>query len=132
VLQGWTLADYDACHARYQCKDIDLSALSVVGPGSVFRRQATAPIAMLAGHFVSLGIRLHGFGVSSRGLGNFAADLVSADSMAWSLGGRYLPGCAHGSSAKTEADCHHHAPAWRARLLAKAEPAARQLAIPGL
>jgi hypothetical protein len=132
VLQGWTLADYDACHARYQREGIELSAQPVVGLGSVCRRQATAPIAVLVGHFASLGVRLHGFGVSSRGLGNFAADLVSADSMAWSLGGRYLRGCTHGSNAKTEADCPHHALAWRARLLAKAEPAARQLAIPGL
>jgi hypothetical protein len=133
VLQGWSVpGDYDACHALYARAGIDLAREPVVGLGSVCRRQATGAIALLAGHFANLGITLHGFGVSTRGLGNFAADLGSSDSMAWSKGGRYLRGCAHGSSAKSEADCQHHALAWRTRVLAKAEPAARQLAIPGL
>ncbi len=132
VLQGWSLSDYDACHARYAREGIDLAREPVVGLGSVCRRQATTAIALLASHFADLGVRLHGFGVSTRGLGNFAADLVSADSMAWSKGGRYLRGCAHGTGAKSEANCPAHALAWRSRILAKTEPAARQLAIPGL
>ncbi|HEV2343443.1 MAG TPA: hypothetical protein VGS97_05065 [Actinocrinis sp.] len=132
VLQGWSLADYDACHERYQREGIDLARQPVVGLGSVCRRQTTAAIALLAAHFANLSIRLHGFGVSTRGLGNFAADLVSADSMAWSKGGRFLRGCAHGTGAKNEANCPQHALAWRSRVLAKTEPAARQLAIPGL
>lgn len=133
VLQGWSVpGDYDACHARYERAGIDLTREPVVGLGSVCRRQATSTIALLAGHFAGLGVALHGFGVSRRGLGNFAADLLSSDSMAWSLGGRFLRGCAHGTGAKSEANCQAHALAWRAATLAKAEPAARQLAIPGL
>jgi hypothetical protein len=133
VLQGWNVpGDYDACHARYERAGIDLTREPVVGLGSVCRRQATGAIALLASRFANLGVRLHGFGVSTRGLGHFAADLVSSDSMAWSLGGRYLHGCAHGSGAKSEANCPHHALAWRRRVLAKAEPAVLQPAIPGL
>jgi hypothetical protein len=35
VLQGWSLADYDACHARYAREGIDLAREPVVGLGSV-------------------------------------------------------------------------------------------------
>lgn len=133
VLQGWAVpGDYDTCHALYERAGIDLRAEPVVGLGSVCRRQATQPIAFLAAHFAGLGIKLHGFGVSRRGLGNIAADLQSSDSQAWSKGGRFIRGCAHGSDAKTEANCQTHALAWRARTMAAAQPAARQLAIPGL
>jgi hypothetical protein len=46
---------------------------------SSFRRQASRQIAALIADFAGTGLRLHGFGVKTRGLGMRAADLTSAD-----------------------------------------------------
>lgn len=118
VLQGWRLADYARCADMYDAASVDLTAEPIVGLGSVCRRQATSEIAEIAGHFADLGLRLHGFGVKTDGLSEYAADLVSADSMAWSYGARHeppLPG--HETRHKNCANCPEYALAWRGRVL---------------
>ncbi|MFG2197172.1 hypothetical protein [Streptomyces sp. NPDC048639] len=77
-----------------------------MGMGSVCRRQATTEIAHLVDTFHARGYRLHGSGVKTRGLTDYGDRVVSADSMAWSVGGRYaspLPECTH--RAKSCANC---------------------------
>lgn len=100
VLQGWTIADYHRAVEMYDRAGVDLAAEPLVGLGSVCRRQATSEIAGIVRSLAGLGLRLHGFGVKMTGLEQYAADLTSADSMAWSYQARRNPpldGCRHRS-----------------------------------
>jgi len=115
VLQGWTLDDYLRCVDMYDMAGVDLAALPTVGVGSVCRRQHASEIAWIVGTLARQGLRLHGFGVKTLGLGIYARHLVSADSMAWSFRGRHVAGCS--ISHKTEANCMPFALAWRRRVL---------------
>lgn len=119
VLQGWELADYLRCAELYQRAGIDLTAVLLVGVGSVCRRQHTHPIAAVTGALAAVGLRLHGFGVKTRGLALYADHLTSADSLAWSYrarraatDGHRTPGCRHTSCA----NCPTYATAWHHRL----------------
>jgi hypothetical protein len=116
VLQGQTPDDYRRCIDLYDAAGIDLTGEPVVGLGSVCRRQASREIAALIADLAAAGLRLHGFGVKTRGLGLYTAYLTSADSMAWSLRGRHIRPCAHSRQA-SEANCRHFALAWRTRVL---------------
>jgi len=117
VLQGWDLDDYRRCADLYAARGVDLAREHLVGIGSVCRRQATAQIAGIVGSLADSGIRLHGFGVKTKGLAIYGADLVSADSMSWSFDGRRTEGCGRGRH-KNEANCFYFAAAWRKRILA--------------
>jgi len=88
VLQGQTLADYEAHLAMYREAGVCLAAMGRVGVGSVCRRQGSAEIADILRTLASHGLKLHGFGVKTGGLEAAAAFLASADSLAWSLGAR--------------------------------------------
>lgn len=122
VLQGWTIDDYLHCVDLYTDAGINLAAEPLVGLGSVCRRQATGQIAHLIRTLAEVKLRLHGFGMK---LGAFtgtdvAANLTSADSLAWSYRARYdypLPGCTH----KNCANCLRYALRWRAGLLRRIE-----------
>lgn len=120
VLQGWAYQDYLTCAQMYADGGVDLAEHPAVGVGSVCRRQATAQAAEIitAIRQAVPGIRLHGFGIKTTGLGDYGTQLVSADSMAWSLAARKqprLPGC---SGHKTCANCARFAFRWRQRVLA--------------
>lgn len=121
VLQGWALDDYDKHVDMYAAAGVHLSTLPVVGLGSVCRRQATNEIANIVGRLHARGIRLHGFGVKTSGIGSYGALLTSADSMAWSFTARKqqlrLPQCEH--KAKTCGDCLVWALLWRDRVVAR-------------
>lgn len=126
VLQGWTLEDYERCAQMYADAGIDLTAAPVVGLGSVCRRQATEEIARIVDTFHARGLALHGFGVKTDGLADYGDQLVSADSMAWSVGGRRnprLPECTH--RAKNCANCATYALRWHRRIV-NAPPTWRQ------
>lgn len=118
VVQGWELPDYQECVRLYEAAGVDLAAFPVVGIGSVCRRQHTDEIGAV---FESLGLAgMHGFGVKSAGVEKYGHHLGSADSMAWSFGGRRAPktaGCT--TRARNCAHCAHYALSWRDRLLAK-------------
>lgn len=120
VLQGWTLDDYRRCADLYATSGVDLSGEPVVGLGSVCRRQATRQIGAIVATLADSGLRLHGFGVKTKGLAVYGADLVSADSMSWSARGRRVPGCGRGRHA-SEANCFDFAAAYRKRLLSGIE-----------
>lgn len=118
VLQGWTLTDYLRHVDAYTRVGVDLTAEDTVGVGSVCRRQGTGQIAAIVSSLAAQGLRLHGFGVKTKGLGTYAPYLASADSLAWSSRGRREPGCAPGHS--TEANCLRFARTWRDRVVAAA------------
>lgn len=121
VLQGWTLADYHSCVEQYDDAGIDLRDHPIVGLGSVCKRQATSEIARITWSLAELGIRLHGFGVKTRGLAAYHDALASSDSLAWSYAARYappLPGCTHNNCA----NCIRYATQWRLDLLEQVTP----------
>lgn len=115
VLQGWQLADYVACADLYRAHGVDLTAVRTVGLGSVCRRQATGEIEQITKELHSYGFRLHGFGVKTAGLHKYSQYLTSADSMAWSFGGRMTndPHC----SKRNCANCLHYALNWRTKVI---------------
>lgn len=118
VLQGWALADYLHCADLYAAAGVDLAAEPIVGLGSVCRRQATDEIDEIVSTFHARGLRLHGFGVKTAGLGDYGPQLASADSLAWSFGARRedpLPG--HEARHKNCANCPDWALRWRQRVL---------------
>lgn len=116
VLQGWMLDDYLHCVDLYALAGVDLTALPLVGIGSVCRRQNTAEVDHIVSTVASLGIALHGFGVKTVGLTAYASQPESADSLAWSYRARNapaLPGCTH----KSCANCPRFALRWREKVL---------------
>lgn len=120
VLQGWTLADYLRCVDLYAGAGVDLTAVPLVGIGSVCRRQNTGEVDHIVSTIAALGIDLHGFGVKTGGFGRYASQLVSADSLAWSYRARNAPpraGCTHGSCAS----CPRFALAWRDKVLRRVD-----------
>lgn len=122
VLQGWTLADYEACAGLYAEAGVDLTLEPRVGVGSVCRRQGTAEVGRIFRTLHDAGIRCHGFGVKAAGIERFGDLLVSADSMAWSYRARRdwpMPGCSHRSCA----NCSRYALRWRSQVLASRDQA---------
>jgi hypothetical protein len=115
VVQGWTLPDYLRHVDAYSRAGVDLTAEQTVGVGSVCRRQGTGQISTIVVALAARGIRVHGFGVKTKGLAAYWPYLASADSMAWSSRGRRVPGCTSGH--KTEANCLAFAGSWRDRVL---------------
>lgn len=128
VLQGWTLQDYFHCKRMYEDAGIDLNAYPVVGLGSVCRREDTEQIADLVDALAATGLRLHGFGVKTDGLGLYGDQLVSVDSRAWSYGFRKrnvkLAQCTH--KARNCSYCFDGALDWYRRVK-DASPSFRQL-----
>ncbi len=119
VLQGYTRDDYLRCSDMYTAAGVDLEREQTVGLGSVCRRQAEDEILEIVGSFPSL--RLHGFGVKTRGLRKYGHLLASADSMAWSFQAsrdKPLPGCYHGQDGKGKCgNCLRYARRWRTNVL---------------
>lgn len=116
VLQGWAIDDYLNCIDLYTDAGVDLTLEPTVGLGSVCRRQSTSEIHDICAALAAHGLRLHGFGIKTSGLGRYGRHLQSADSMAWSYGARRnppLPGHTH----KSCANCLPWALRWRDRTL---------------
>lgn len=118
VLQGWHRDDYLRHVDMYDAAGIDLTAETLVGIGSICRRQATAEAADIAAALQPL--PLHAFGAKRDALGLYGQHLASADSMAWSYAGRRRPdpqcpkrSCSH---------CLHYALKWRRQALTPDRP----------
>lgn len=116
VLQGWDDDDYLRHVEMYVDAGVSLFDEPLVGLGSVCRRQATGQIVRIVKMLSALGLRLHGFGVKTAGLAQYANHLVSADSMAWSLAGRRQHPCPQ-SFNKNCASCWHFALDWHSRIM---------------
>jgi hypothetical protein len=118
VLQGWTTDDYRRHVDDYDRAGVDVRAAPVVALGSVCRRQATVEIVEIVTSLAQLGIRLHGFGVKTKGLERIAEQLLSADSMAWSfVARREVLQLAECSTHANCANCLPFALQWRTKLL---------------
>ena len=117
VLQGWTLDDYEEHVGMYYQEGVNLWG-TLVGLGSVCRRQDTTTGQRIVRRLAAMGLRLHGFGVKVTGLRAFGDALASADSMAWSVAARWtatqLPGCSH----RVCNNCLRYALQWREKILA--------------
>lgn len=126
VLQGWTIDDYHRHADDYAAAGVDLTASPLVGVGSVCRRQATGEIGAIFGTLRARGLQLHGFGVKAAGLRGYADSLLSADSLAWSLGARRssTPGTCGKRSCS---NCLHYALAWRRDVLSAVDARPSQL-----
>lgn len=128
VLQGWRLADYLRIVDMYEKAGVDLASYPTVGIGSVCRRQATEEIAQILGELSAFDLKMHGFGVKAAGIGLYGWLLHSADSMAWSYGGRFIKPCPHKGVASC-AHCFDHAMSWRADVLAASTSRGVQLSM---
>ncbi|MEU7528978.1 hypothetical protein AB0A74_24830 [Saccharothrix sp. NPDC042600] len=134
VVQGDKRDDYLRCADLYERAGIDLTKESLVGVGSVCRRQGMREAHDIVQALRERGLRrLHGFGVKTKGLALFGDLLDSADSLAWSedarrKGNRVLCGTVHPRGGKNCANCLPYALQWRARLLDA--PARSQLQLP--
>lgn len=120
VLQGWVMSDYRRMVEMYEAAGIDLASFPAVGVGSVCRRSESLSISyiMMSLAMENPGIRLHGFGVKTQGLGSYAKWLASADSTAWSLDATHnppLPGHTHQHCG----NCLTWALRWRANMLGR-------------
>lgn len=120
VLQGWHREDYLRCADLYHAAGVDLGALPLVGLGTVCRRQDTTSAEVIV---TSLGgLKLHGFGIKVVGLRRYGYLLASADSMAWSFGGRRrAPDLHPDCGLKSCANCREYALTWRERVLSSLE-----------
>jgi hypothetical protein len=123
VLQGWTMDDYLSHVEQYAAAGVDLAAEHRVGLGSVCRRQSTDEIGAITGTLAAKGFKLHGFGVKTAGLAQYAHNLASADSLAWSGAARWtkdhpqgirLDGCEHRGACN---NCLRFAVRWREKVL---------------
>lgn len=127
VLQGWDPGDHERCVEMYADAGVDLRASSLVGVGSICRRQATGEIAGIVARLHAHGLKLHGFGVKQGGLRLYGPQLVSADSLAWSF--RARKAARHGEGAlgadcshRSCANCYRWAHQWRDRILSEPAP----------
>jgi len=121
VLQGWELEDYKQCFEMFEAKGVDLRSESIIGLGSVCRRQATSQIEKIVKYFHAKDLKLHGFGVKINGLKRYGEMLESADSLAWSFGARYSQShcsiCKLNPTTKNCANCLNYALEWREKVL---------------
>ena len=117
VLQGWTMMDYLEHVKMYARAGIDLTREKLVGLGSVCRRQGTAMVEELIRKLCAMGLKLHGFGLKTKGLENIAGFLDSSDSLSWSFTARRrkirLPGHPHINCA----NCLEYALQWRGEIM---------------
>ncbi|MBW6432202.1 hypothetical protein KZ829_00380 [Actinoplanes hulinensis] len=113
VVQGWTPDEYLWCADAYDRAGVNLADGSLVGVGTVCRRQATDDAGRILANLHSIGVtRLHGFGFKVKGLQRFGALLASADSLAWSFTARRRPALADCTGHKNCANCPRYAYQW--------------------
>ncbi len=128
VLQGWAEDDYHRCADLYAAAGVELATLSVVGIGSVCRRQGTKAAGRIVRGLFARGLgNLHGFGMKTLALvgrEKLARYLATSDSMAWSYDGRIswdrrkdrLCDVPH---EKGCGNCIHYGIKWRRKLVAR-------------
>jgi hypothetical protein len=126
VLQGDTPKAYFKCLDLYRQAGVDLTQESLVGLGSVCRRQSTSQIHGLVRELATAGLKLHGFGVKTQGLNRYGSLLASADSLAWSFQARRSPALRDCTGHRNCANCLVYATSWRSRLLRRLRTPLRQ------
>jgi hypothetical protein len=117
VLQGWTHGDYLNCIDLYHRYRVPLESLPLVGIGSVFRRQGETRIALLIEDIARQGIKLHAFGMKTKGIELCGHVLESSDSMSWSYTARRQGNFCGSLTHKNCANCLIYATEWRDRIV---------------
>lgn len=120
VLQGWTHGDYLDHLEQYARHGVWLEGLSLVGVGSICRRQGEVKTALLLEDLARCGLKLHGFGLKLKGLSLAGHCLESADSLAWSFDARRKPNQCGSPTHKNCANCLEYAREWRDRVIGTA------------
>jgi hypothetical protein len=116
VVQGWERDHYLRCVDLYEAAGVNLGELDTVGLGTVCRRQDTTTAEDIV--LALRPLRIHGFGMKVTGLRRYGYLLASADSMAWSFGGRMRKPDLHTDCAlKSCANCSAYALVWREKVL---------------
>lgn len=134
VLQGYFRDDYLRCVDLYLRAGVELTALPLVGLGTVCRRQETRAAENIIAELARAGLRLHGFGFKLKGLAAVGHLLPSSDSLAWSYQARRsklkFAGCPERHSVCN--NCFHFAHAWRSKVVERIEKraAGRPLPLP--
>tara|TARA_Y100001956_G_scaffold74965_1_gene82498 strand:+ start:96 stop:842 length:747 start_codon:yes stop_codon:yes gene_type:complete len=120
VLQGYSLQEYKECFELFESNNIDLRNEKLVGLGSVCRRQNNDDIERIVKYFHHKDLKLHGFGVKTRGLKKYGEMLQSSDSLAWSYGARvnqeYCEQHKKNPTTKNCANCLTYALEWRNKI----------------
>ena len=120
VIQGFHGADYQRHMDAYMRAGVDLTREPLVGIGSVCRRKGTTEALDLFRLMSWMGLRLHGFGLSLRGLVKACRFLASSDTLAWSYAARRRPPCMPGHTTyKNGANCLPYALHWRTKLVGR-------------
>ncbi|WNI20143.1 DUF7221 family queuine tRNA-ribosyltransferase-like protein [Actinacidiphila sp. ITFR-21] len=114
VVQGWLRPHYMRCVEKFMAAGVDLTQEPLVGVGSICRRPSTHVAGWILEDLHAAGLKLHAFGYKKSGLPASWPHVASADSMAWSKGGRYERTC---GTHKSESNCLDHAMWWRGELL---------------
>lgn len=120
VLQGQTIQDYYNHFEMYEEAGFNLRDESIVGIGSVCRRQGTKEIEAIMRSLYNKGLKLHGFGVKTNGLKRYSQYLKSSDSLAWSYGSRISGSKCEDcvlKATKNCANCLTYALKWREKVL---------------
>ncbi|MFE4752409.1 hypothetical protein ACFRIB_19375 [Streptomyces mirabilis] len=65
TVQGWRLADYEACLDLYDKRGVRLADYPLVGVGSVCRRKSVKDVEAVLATVAAAGLSLHGFGLLS-------------------------------------------------------------------
>lgn len=113
TLQGVTYEDYMAHVDMFAANGVDLTAVPVVGVGSLVGKPPDH-VERIGTGLHDRGIaRLHGFGVKGSQIDAAGHHMSTVDSMAWSTGGRHrpMPDCTHPGTC---ANCVRFALGWRA------------------
>lgn len=119
VLQGWTPKQYADHVKMYQKAGVDMGKL--FGVGTVCSRNNNAPVIheiLQCIQDACPNIRLHGFGLKTTAFMDWhiVSMLESADSMAWSLKGRYDKLCSWCPNKACQ-NCLEYALLWRKKVL---------------
>jgi hypothetical protein len=117
VLQGQSIADYHRCADLYERRGVDLTATSLVGVGSICRRQHTAEVESVLRSLAQRGYRLHAFGAKTLGLARYGTVIASSDSLAWSFAARWQPPLRECRGHRRCNNCVRFALRWRHKVL---------------
>jgi hypothetical protein len=119
TIQGGEYEDFMLCADLFIEAGVDLTTEPIVGVGSLVGMHPKAVERIATGLRARGIVNLHGFGLKGAQLPVASHGFDSADSLSWSMAGRYdpLPDCPH----KQCQNCPRYALAWRNAILGSIE-----------
>lgn len=134
VLQGWTVADYHRHADLYERRGVALLDEPTVTVGSIANRQGDPVAGAVIRTLHAEGLRLHGLGVKTQGLAQYAECLASADSHGWPMLAELnrAPMCSPDADHQRCNSCQVWALMWREKMLAVIEDRIAAASAPAL